>query len=83
MKITDLPIEIFDNIVSNIVCDKDFNSYRNLFMALYREYKFDTSVVKQKVLEVYVKDSLNIIYSHYVIKNSLHFMLDMVFHKDI
>jgi hypothetical protein len=29
-------------------------------MALYRDYKFDTSVVKQKVLEVYVKDSLNI-----------------------
>ena len=60
MNITELPNDIIKIIITKVEDFQDFTVYKNCYMAFYKYFDFDTSVVKQKVLEVEYETEKNI-----------------------
>lgn len=77
MSLLDLPDEIFNIILNFIIKSNDFNSFRICFMALKPYFTFDTSNIKQKILEIEF-DDINIgknniyLFNGYCINNNLN-----------
>lgn len=93
MKIIDLPTDIIKNIITKVEDFQDFTVYTNCYMAFYKYFDFDTSVVKQKVLEVEYETKENIshknslfIFNGYCIHNNnskLEFLEYLYYNKEI